>query len=41
MIKDYPQLKDNSMFHTKANNYYIENNDEIKEAAKESDLQDN
>ena len=41
MIKDYPQLKDNSMFNTKDSNYYIENNDEIKEAAKESDLQDN
>ena len=41
MIKDYPQLKDNNIFHTKANNYYSENNDEIKEAAKESDIQDN
>lgn len=33
MFKDYPQLKEN--------NYYIEQNDEIKEVAKESDVQDN
>jgi hypothetical protein len=33
MFKDFSQLKEN--------NYYIEQNDEIKEVAKESDVQDN